>query len=705
MSNYKIFDGKKWVDPCWNEIYIRDNMKAPNGKDLANTWEKIDPHTREIYYHDGTYGGVPSNDGKYPTWKPITCFCYCNEAEGFYYDSSVQKCVKTEYAIAACEGYCDAEEIHKITSDPLLGTKGLIIWDTELFNNSMRTSGGGIVLDINNLEANTIPYALSPNQALMNYAGFKAIKNKVWGGIPTYAGFNRINSVGIWPVGRTQDVMFKTTLHCTTAKTFMIGMASRYGCNLSYYDPNTQTSTIMFEIPGTNHGQYDYWHTFPITLPVGNHELWFIGYSGSGSPNPVFGAEVYDISINKFKELFGHVDVGSLITKDDILGLNNFIVWSTKNFIATPFLRYPSNHYLEPQPASYDCAEGYTLTTDNGFPVCIKKTSQDCADILISDEPSSNEVLFQIQADYIILTYKFLKNNADTWPDGNGGDIYTTPYSDDGGITTKLVKNDIQGLDLDTHTRFYAGPNENSPLIDSHYYGYSGRYSAAPGPSGGGVFPKYKRDGVTALTGYSTTASISLDQESILLHSGDNQGTGAESVLINVKEIRARLGVGGVNVGTSDITKQIETFIESFSIEMRAWWHSSKKAATRYPVGMTAKFYTNDVVSPITAVNLSSYTFSVVGGIETILTTPPVIVADNINTNYPADPTHGSTLINDLYHNGDGEESAIPKRSKRINVLEYNFVTGVGKFVNNNTTLDTATGATGSSSTQKPSAI
>ena len=695
MSDYKVYNGTKWIDPCWHHIYYRDNTKDLNGKATdsngvsLNKWILLDPHNRDLYYHDGTYGGIPSNSPNFPTWKPIKCVCYCNEAAGFYYDSSVQRCVKKEYSNPTCEGECNSQLLKKVTSNLTLGTKGLLLWNTEPFNSSMFIQGQGITINTSNLELNTPDYALSPNQTLMHYVGYKGIKNKVWGGTPTFSGFNRINSIGIWPENRTMSLLLKTTLTCPASKTFIIGMAGRHGCKLEYYDTTQQQSIVLFEIPQNNTGQHDYWHTFPITFPAGDHELWFWGYYGT--PNPVFAAEIYDISIENFKDLFGKNDIGSLITKDDVFGLNNFIVWSTKNFINVPILNYPSYEPNEIVTAAYNCPEGYVFSSANGFPTCIKRTEVECADTGVSDEPTSNEVVFTIKADYIIITYKFLKDPTDTWILDDGTDLYDTPMNNG----TSTVRNDAQGIDLDTRSRFYAGPNENNPILESHYYGYSARRN--------GTFPTNKRTDGTSIpntTEPNTPSGYPLNDEAILRFGGDNQGTQSESILINVKEFKARFGAGGSNIG-SNVNTQIANAIESFNIECRGWWYGANgsKRPTRYPVALTAKFYTNDTAggNPITGITHNNYQFGITGGIETVLTTPPVIICEDIND---ADQYTGNR-----YYNQSGQTQANPEVTKRIAVLEYNAYTGVGKFVNNNINLNVSVGNSGLGAPTIPSNI
>lgn len=393
MSNYKVYDGHNWIDPCWHHIYYRDNGKDLNGKQTDSNgnslakWILLDPHNRDLYYHDGTYGGIPSNNPNFPTWKPIKCVCYCDEAAGFFYDLTLQRCVKRTYANTICEGECESNDLVQATLNVDLGQKGLIFWNTEPFHTSMLIQGQGVNLVTSNLELNTPAYAYGPNQNLMYYAGYKGVKNKVWGGNPTFAAYNRLNNVGVWAAGRTMSMLFKTTLTCPTAKTFIVGMAGIHGCKLEYYDVGQQQTTTMFEINSATSGQWDYWHTFSIALPVGNHELWFWGYSGNGIDPEMFGAEIYDISIEKFKENFGKTDVGSLVTKEDILGLNNYIIWSTKNFIATPPLQYPVYEPNEVVSSSFECPAGYTFVSTNGFPTCEKIIKLECSDLII-EEPS-----------------------------------------------------------------------------------------------------------------------------------------------------------------------------------------------------------------------------------------------------------------------------------------------------------------------------
>ena len=391
MSDYKVYDGHNWIDPCWHHIYYRDNSKDLNGKQTDSSgnslakWILLDPYNRDLYYHDGTYGGIPSNSPNFPTWKPIKCVCYCDEANGFFYDTTLQRCTKRAYVSPTCEGQCDTPQplVQPVLLNTL-GSKGMIFWNTEPFYDVMYNGQGPIILDLNSLDTNTPYYAFSPNTNLMYYGGYKGVENKVWGGSGFLSGYNRLKKVGIWPQGRTMSALFKTTLTCPTAKTFIIGIGSKYGGKVERYDPVQQSSYTLFEMGGGYLGQYEYWHTFSISLPAGDNELWFWGYAGNnGLGDEIFGAEVYDISIEKFKTSFGIDDVGSLLTSEGELGLNNYIVWSTKNFLTTPTLLFPSYEPNQLTASTYECPVGYTFTSKYGFPTCEKIIKVECSDLKI----------------------------------------------------------------------------------------------------------------------------------------------------------------------------------------------------------------------------------------------------------------------------------------------------------------------------------
>ena len=666
MGDYKIFDGQNWLDPCYHDIYIKDRQLG---------WQLLDPKVRDIRYHDGTY------TSGWPTWKPMTCICTCPEGS----------------TASALTGACE------VLQTPVFPGIAQII---KAASNVPSYNKFGIRLykSLGDLTAPVFTLPLTFVTNIVKDAASTAIpilsttQSVLWGKTDGTTN-GRLNVAGVWNRSDTTSVPALEEFSFNVC--FNIGEAKEYICAIAgdnYIKLEVALNTIGGIGPFTTifNGTtatsdtvcFNYLHAFPIKLPAGNHIIKLTGKNAVGSNNPAdpsaaaVVAEIYDIPLPTFQS--------TLLNASNVeADLNPYIYFSSKNLIGVATA--PAGTL----PSQYSCPTG-TVDFCAGVPVC--RIPVDCIEnggVPVPEVPPT-EVQFEIEADYIILTYKFLKNPTDTWPDGNGGDIYLTPYTL-GGVT-KPVKDDVQGRDLDTHTRLYAGPDENNPLLDSHYYGYSARYGSV-----NGVFPKYKRDGVSSLNGYAVSGSIPLNQESVLLHSGDNTGIGAESVLINVKEIRARFGLAGTNVGTNT-ANQISTYIESFAVEMRAWWHTSQQTPSRYPVGMTAKFYTNTVANPITAVNLASYQFAVTGGVETILTTPPVIVADNINAG-TAVGSYGSTMNGDLYYNGNGQELATPKRSKRINVLEYNFVTGVGKFVNNNGTLNTPATSTSNAAPQKPISI
>ena len=458
---------------------------------------------------------------------------------------------------------------------------------------------------------------------------------------------------------------------------------------------------------------FEHWFVLPIVLPAGTHILQLNGYNGGNVGS--IGLELYDFNksnlasvnpVEKFKQLFVYQPGTTTIspsshTTDTNLMLEPYIVFSTINM---KFKEVPKVNDINPvtnKPYVPTCSDGSSVNYCNGAPSCLEVL--ECG----AEAPAqtANEANFVFLADYIVLEYKFLKPQpgqpADTWPSETGGDIYDTQYTVNG--VTKSVRNDIQGIDLDTHTRFYGyyGVDENNPAIDSHYYGYSARY----GDNEFGVFPTKTRNGtfitIPSVSGTIPIAETDINSQFIMQHSGDNTGPrttnptlGQEQVLVNVKEFIKRFGNNGTNVGAG--SGKIPTKLDKFFVEMRAWWHSSKNAPSRYPVSMTAKMYKSTAAKPITGITLNNYIYTVTGGEFLELTTPPVIVANNLNL---------VDLTNDLYHNGEGDEQLIPPGSKRVNVLEYDCLTGAGKFVNNNMTLKVPVGNNGETSAQKPAGI
>ena len=277
-----------------------------------------------------------------------------------------------------------------------------------------------------------------------------------------------------------------------------------------------------------------------------------------------------------------------------------------------------------------------------------------------------SEVTFTVPADYIVLSYKYNKlsataiNTEDYWLDGSGDNIY-----DD--YAAEPI-----GTQLRTHTRVGGGSDENTLTVESHYFGHTARTSVNDAP-----FPIYAQDGVTENSQNGDGVNIPvipLDDEFIIRYSGTAVDADYESILINVKEFKARFGPAtAMNLAI-------------LQAECRAWWLSTG-VPSDYPVSVTITFYEDDALNHITDITLNDQGFRVTGGIKTIVRTPPMVV-DKVD-----------------YYNVDGQELATPKRSERVGVFVYDLTSNSGIFTVANSTLNTPVTATGSAAPSIPLGI
>lgn len=192
---------------------------------------------------------------------------------------------------------------------------------------------------------------------------------------------------------------------------------------------------------------------------------------------------------------------------------------------------------------------------------------------------------FTFDADYAVLTYKFSDAN-----------------------------------DLDTRTRIVE-PN----IGMNNYLGYEA----------GQCFPA---DGTWSLTNIPSTAIIDW--------SGDNQGTGYESILIDIQKLKA-----------------LKPDMVNFVVDLRAGWFNSAQPMGVLPVEVKAIFYKGGTM---------------------LKSQPPTVPLSLEYTNPTAtnflEFTSNSKVINTRYQADGGV------RLQRLAVFKYNIITKVGSFDINDTT-------------------
>jgi hypothetical protein len=750
-SDYKVFDGTDWLDPCKREISF---LK----KDLA--WETLDPKNKITHYFDGV------------GWMRLICpECIC--APGYFVDAVNDTCFKVTYKAAQ---YREGAIVYELgTADNVAyGSKGLALYQDITFK--------------------TFPlngYKSTPGDFLSSYpikenAGTGTQLAVVQTNVNNFPiGGNRLRACGLWakipgssPAAKWPNGQWLTVKYCiniTEKKQYIFAIAGdnqiRASIDSTTFNGGGVTSLINLWAGTTANGSiapvactqpFTYWHMFPITLPVGSHTLILSGYNYSDDGS--FGAEIYDCTATFMKNTL----------MAGLEAIDPYLLFSTKQLIVPP----PQGPLVIAGPTEtnpgFTCADPTTTYSEcYGAPACVKLLTLDCgevppfvldcstavtAGVYIANTPvvngtiniqytggtgqeyplstsqstgvtgltatlpagvmsqgdgiltfnvtgtpnaggtisfvidvlgqtctvditgdNENTVNVNFLADYIVLTYTFKKPGegqpADTWILDDGTDFYNTPYTVPG-QPTKLVKNDIQGKDLDTHTRIYAGPDENNPVLTSEYFGYG---TGANTTSVDGPYPYDTVAGgnIGFIISAAGDGVIPLDDEAVFRWGNDNTGTGSETVLINVKEFLRRFGPGGTNVGAASTT-QIPTPITTFNVEMRAWWYDSSGIPTRYPVKMKAEFYKNTTANPITGVTCQAFKFIVAGGETTTVLTPPVIVINDLTL---------ANLKDDLYYNDNGAQNLTIPISKRINVFTYSALTGAGAFVNDNYSL------------------
>lgn len=640
-GEYKVFDGSAWKSICDCTLKVQKN----------GNWEEMNPKNCNLKAWTGT------------EWCRIVCPCEC--PTDYVYNVDAYQCELKKYLPAEPSTTVGTYALKKAASfdSGNHGASGVILYE----DISIKPKPlNGLMLDAGGSTGSSSNYRVYDNSNVL-------ISQTVYGNANALGGTagseNRVYQAGIWADSfPDQDwLSFEYCIDITQQKQYMIALAADNQVMLEVkLDGQVSYSVYAVLWSGTTSsgcadqaGQtFKFLHVFPITLPVGNHKIRVSGMNCSS--NAGFAAEIYDRTYSQMQTL-----MSANASTPNSQPIDPYIIFTTKSFIVPD----PGPYFYATELGStitWSCLQG-TLNTCNGIPSCYIEDVVGCG-----EDP--NELVFNFLADYIILEYKFLKpavgEPTEYWSDGNGGNFYDTPFTV-GGVT-KPVKNDVQGQDLDTHTRLYAGPVENTETVNTAFRGHGTAQYASP-------YPLYKRTspGVVNLL-YDNGDTIPVNDEAIFRWSGDNTGTGFESVLINVKEFKARFGPGGSAIGTNS-ANQILNPLTAFGVEMRGWWYVQP---TRYPVSMRARLYKSTPANPITDLSLSGFVFNVVGGEELIKVTPPVIIwGDNLNTTTTPYYNTGSIQSPQRWEPGS------TKPDKRINVFNYNTATGAASFVNNNTTL------------------
>ena len=357
MSNYKVFDGTNWIDPCDCNISIVD---------IAGNFQLLDPNNCVVKYFDGT------------NWCPITCPCNC--PAGYTFNPSTGECemITIEAAIPSAG----------VTYNIIAGSK----------NAAYGTFGAKLYEDITGLTYPLNGYQLSgtspSSYVVKQNAGTgtalaiqQQSTNNIWASNGSALN-GRLNISGIWASNPTaypinQWLTVKYCITITEEKQYIFALAgdnqvkasidsttfngggitnlvNLWGSNNPTGTPSSDTYTNPFKI----------WHMFPITLPVGTHTLELSGMNfGTDSS---FGAEFYNLSdVNMINNLM----IPTLVTPTN---LQPYILFSTESLVTTPplVIAGPGVSIIWSCPIDTVFSECY------GVPSCVTIDSFPCSTVI-----------------------------------------------------------------------------------------------------------------------------------------------------------------------------------------------------------------------------------------------------------------------------------------------------------------------------------
>lgn len=347
MGKYKVFNGTDWVDICNCQVNIRN---------ASNDWQLLDPKNCVTKYWTGT------------EWCEVTC-CTC--PEGYTLSASGNICEKIERVPATANGGV----FYPITpgnTNVLYGDSGAALY-ADISGATFPLNGfdfPNYVVKDNAGTGITYPKVTSdPNNQIFNTQGTSTTKG-------------RLNYSSIWGTGYPDDTLF-TVRFCVTiteAKTYIFALAGDNQVNASITSTTFQGGVTDLNIinlwgsssptgspeQASNTRPFNYWHMFPITLPVGTHTFKLSGYNFSG--DVAFGAEVYNISVANMLTLIA----STTATPAD---LEPYILFTTKDLIQSPPLLLPAPGQTG---ITYTCPSGYTFTDCYGVPQCTIDLSYPC---------------------------------------------------------------------------------------------------------------------------------------------------------------------------------------------------------------------------------------------------------------------------------------------------------------------------------------
>ena len=356
MSNYKMFDGTNWLDPCLCNISIRG---------AGNNFQLLNPNNCVLKYFDGI------------NWCDISCPCDC--PPGYTFNPGTVSC----------------ESITVIPATPTSGiTYGIVAGDQNVsynfYGSRLYQDITGLTYPLNGYQSvGTSPsnYVVKDNNGIGSILSIQQLStNPIWK-TNAFGTTGRLNIAGIWANNPAPfpDNEWLTVRFCITIskdKQYIFALAGDDQIKASIDSTtfngggvtnlvNLYTSYSYTGIPtdGAATNTFKIWHMFPITLPMGTHTLELSGYNNVALTDAAFAAEIYDISdANMINDLM----IPATLTPAD---LEPYIVFTTRDLVSVPPLLVPGPG----ETVTWACPDGTTLSDCFGVPSCIIIDSVPCS--------------------------------------------------------------------------------------------------------------------------------------------------------------------------------------------------------------------------------------------------------------------------------------------------------------------------------------
>lgn len=349
MGKYKVFNGTDWVDICDCNVHIRN---------ASDVWQLVDPNNCLVRYWTGT------------EWCEVNC-CQC--AEGFTFDDPTGNCSKLARLPATASGGV----FYPIIKGNTFSSYGNL--------------GGALYPNITTamfpVNGFGDPYTVKDNAGTgtLYSRTLSVASNQIFNSSGTSTK-GRLNYCSIWGTGYPDDTWF-TVRFCVTitvAKTYIFALAgdNQVRANITsttfnggvtdlnivnLWDSTSPSGPPPESLTGR---PFNYWHMFPIDLPVGDHVFLLSGYNFGNQYG--FGAEVYDISVTDLQALMA----STTATPAD---LESSILFTTKNLVQNPPLLLPGPGQ---SGITYTCPAGSTFTDCYGSPQCVVTQTYPCEGVL-----------------------------------------------------------------------------------------------------------------------------------------------------------------------------------------------------------------------------------------------------------------------------------------------------------------------------------